>query len=83
MQAWLAEHGAEELASAVEPFYPGTSGDVLARALARYRKAGIWARTPTVSRQGFARLADSLLSGGFIARMPVFEDCVDLSGLAE
>jgi NitT/TauT family transport system substrate-binding protein len=83
MQDWLAEHGAEELAAAVKPFYPGIPVELLTHALARYREAGIWARTPVVSRQGFARLADSLLSGGFISHMPVFEDCVDMSGLGE
>jgi NitT/TauT family transport system substrate-binding protein len=83
VQDWLAGHGAEELAEAAAPFYPGIPGDILACALARYREAGLWACTPVVSRQGFARLADSLLSGGFIARMPAYEDCVDMSGLGE
>ncbi len=41
MQAWLAEHGAEELAAATAPFYPDIPGDLLARALARYRGAGV------------------------------------------
>ncbi len=81
MQDWLAEHEAAELAEAVAPFYPDIAGDVLARALARYREAGLWARTPAVSRQGFARLADSLLSGGFIAQTPVYENCVAMPGL--
>jgi NitT/TauT family transport system substrate-binding protein len=83
MLDWLAAHGAEELAAAAAPFYPDIPGDLLAQALARYRAAGLWARTPAVSRQGFARLADSLLSGGFIARMPTYEDCVDMSGLGQ
>jgi NitT/TauT family transport system substrate-binding protein len=81
MQDWLAAHTADELAEAVAPFYAGIGGGLLAHALARYREAGLWARTPAVSRQGFARLAGSLLSGGFIARAPVYEDCVDMSGL--
>jgi NitT/TauT family transport system substrate-binding protein len=81
MQDWLGGHGAEELAEAAVPFYPGISGDVLARSLARYRAAGLWARSPAISRQGFARLADSLVSGGFITWSPVYEDCVDMSGL--
>jgi NitT/TauT family transport system substrate-binding protein len=81
MQDWLAAHSAEALAEAAAPFYPDLAGDVLVRALARYHEAGIWARTPDVSRQGFARLADSLLSGGFIAQAPIYEDCVDMSGL--
>lgn len=78
-QAWVAEHSAEELADAVAPFYPDVPLDILASSLARYRDAGLWARTPEVSRQGFTRLADSLRSGGFISRMHTYEDCVDQS----
>jgi NitT/TauT family transport system substrate-binding protein len=77
--AWIAEHGADELADAVAPFYPDVPRDILAISLRRYRDAGLWARTPEVSRQGFARLADSLESGGFISRMHRYEDCVDQS----
>jgi len=77
MLAWLAEHGAEELADAVAPFYSDVPRDILASSLGRYRDAGLWARTPEVLRPGFARLADSLKSGGFISRMHAYEDCVD------
>jgi NitT/TauT family transport system substrate-binding protein len=77
--AWVAEHSAEEIADAVAPFYPDVRGDILASSLRRYRDAGLWARTPEVSRQGFIRLAESLKSGGFISRMHTYEDSVDQS----
>jgi len=67
MQSWLAEHGAEELAEVTAPFYPDVARDLLVGSLRRYREAGIWARTPDVSRPGFMRLAESLLSGGYIS----------------
>ena len=76
---WVAEHSAEELADAVAPYYPHVTHDLLARSLQRYWDAGLWARTPEVSREGFARLADSLQSGGFISRLHAYEDCVDQS----
>jgi len=79
MQSWLIDHGAEELATAVAPFYPNIASDLLANSLRRYHDAGLWARSPEVSREGFARLSTSLLSGGFIARMYAYEDCVDQS----
>jgi NitT/TauT family transport system substrate-binding protein len=77
--AWVAEHSAEELAGAVASYYPHIARELLARSLRRYRDAGLWARTPQVSRQGFARLAESLKSGGFISRMHSYEECVDES----
>lgn len=79
MQRWLGDHGAEELASVVAPFYPDIAGDLLASSLWRYHDAGLWARSPVVSREGFARLSASLLSGGFISRIHAYEDCVDQS----
>jgi NitT/TauT family transport system substrate-binding protein len=78
-QAWLQEHSADELAAAVKPFYPGVADDLLVSSLRRYHDAGLWATRPEVSRQGFARLAASLLSGGFISRIHGYEDCVDQS----
>jgi NitT/TauT family transport system substrate-binding protein len=77
--AWVAEHSAEELADAVAPYYPHVARELLTSSLQRYRDAGLWARTSELSRQGFARLADSLKSGGFISRLHSYEDCVDQS----
>jgi NitT/TauT family transport system substrate-binding protein len=79
MQAWLHQHSAEDLAEVVAPFYPDLASDLLANALGRYRDAGLWARYPEVSRDGFACLAESLLSGGFVSRLPAYDDCVDQS----
>jgi NitT/TauT family transport system substrate-binding protein len=79
MQGWLTQHGGEELAEITAPFYPDLTRSILVSSLRRYEQAGIWARAPDISRQGFTRLAESLLSGGFISRMPTYEDCVDQS----
>src|SRR5262249_28234773 len=79
MQAWLTQHDAEELAEITAPFYPDVKRSILVSSLRRYGQAGIWARAPDISRQGFTRLGESLLSGGFISRMPTYADCVDQS----
>jgi NitT/TauT family transport system substrate-binding protein len=77
MQDWLAENDAAKLAQAVAPFYPDVARDVLTSAMDRYRQGGLWSRSTEVSRLGFARLGESLLSGGYIARAPVYADCVE------
>jgi NitT/TauT family transport system substrate-binding protein len=77
--AWVADHGAEDLAQAVMSFYPDVVPDILTSSLQRYHDAGLWARTSDVSRHGFGRLAESLKSGGFISRMHSYEDCVEQS----
>jgi NitT/TauT family transport system substrate-binding protein len=79
MQRWLGEYTAEDLAQVTGRFYPDIAPEILSTALARYRDAGVWAQTTVISRAGFARLAESLLSGGFISRRPEYEDCVEQS----
>jgi NitT/TauT family transport system substrate-binding protein len=74
---WVAAQSADELAAAVAPFYQDVMPDLLASSLRRYQNAGLWARSPDVSRQGFDRLAQSLKSGEFITHMHSYEDCVD------
>jgi NitT/TauT family transport system substrate-binding protein len=79
MQAWLAERSGDDLAGVVARFYPNVAPDILADSLRRYRAGGIWSSTTDMSPQGFARLGESMLSGGYIAKPPVFADCVDQS----
>jgi NitT/TauT family transport system substrate-binding protein len=79
MQSWLGDHGCEELAAVVAPFYPDVASDLLTDSLRRYHEAGVWALSPEVSREGFARLEASLRSGGFTSRVHAYEHCVDQS----
>jgi len=74
---WITGHRTDALAEVTGPFFPGVPRAILASALERYRQAEIWSDGSAVSRQGFARLAESLLSGAFISRLPRYEDCVD------
>jgi NitT/TauT family transport system substrate-binding protein len=77
MLAWLYANPPEELAKAVTAFFPDIPQDVLASSLRRYEDAGLWSRETRMIPQGFARLAQSLHSGGFIARMPGYDECVE------
>jgi NitT/TauT family transport system substrate-binding protein len=76
MQVWLGTHGPDELLAITAAYYPDVPPDILAGALRRYGEAGIWAGSPAMSREGFGRLAVSLVSGGFVRRMPSYEECV-------
>jgi NitT/TauT family transport system substrate-binding protein len=79
MQQWLYVHSGRDLAEAVASFFPNVPQELLARSLQRYLDAGLWARDPAMSTQGFERLGASFLSGGSLKRAPVFENCVDAS----
>jgi NitT/TauT family transport system substrate-binding protein len=77
MQQWLYAHSGKELAEAVASFFPDVPEGLLVCSLQRYLDAGLWARDPAMSKQGFERLGLSFLSGGSLSRSPVFENCVD------
>jgi NitT/TauT family transport system substrate-binding protein len=77
MLAWLCAKPAEELAEGVATFFPNVPNDILVRSLGRYKDAGLWSRETRMIPQGFERLAQSLHSGGFIARMPGYDECVE------
>jgi NitT/TauT family transport system substrate-binding protein len=74
--SWLSGHSAAELADAVATYFPEVARDDLTSALRRYRDAGLWSHDTTVTLEGFQRLAASLQSGGFIRRLPDYDDCV-------
>jgi len=76
MLTWLYANPASELAAAVATFFPDVPKDILARSLDRYKQAGLWSRQTGMIPQGFERLAQSLHSGGFITRIPSYDDCV-------
>ena len=75
MQDWLQSHSADDLATVVKPYFAHVPQDDLVSAFTRYKAANLWANTTPVSRAGFDRLAASLHSGGFIARVPSYDDC--------
>jgi NitT/TauT family transport system substrate-binding protein len=78
MLAWLYATPAAELAKAVATFFPDIPADILVRSLGRYKDAGLWSRDIGMNPIGFMRLAQSLHSGGFIAQMPRYDECVEL-----
>jgi NitT/TauT family transport system substrate-binding protein len=79
MQQWLYAHSGKELAEVTASFFSDVPQELLVRSLQRYLDAGLWARDPAMSKQGFERLGSSFLSGGSLKRSPVFENCVDVS----
>jgi NitT/TauT family transport system substrate-binding protein len=77
MLAWLYDNPPEELARAVTRFFPQLPRDVLVASLRRYHDSGLWSRDTRMDTQGFARLGQSLQSGGFIISQPRYDHCVD------
>ena len=76
MQGWLLSHSADDLATTVTPYFGHVPREDLVSAFTKYKVANLWADTTPIARAGFERLAVSLHSGGFISKVPAYEDCV-------
>jgi len=64
-QKWLHAQPVEALADVVQSYFPDLPRTRLIAALARYKALGIWGATPILPRDGYERLKDGLVSGGF------------------
>lgn len=82
MQTWVAGASGAEIADAIAPYFGDVPPSILEAACTRYKALGIWSDTPRLPRQGYDRLRDGLVSGGFVSPGAPFEMAVDNS-LAE
>jgi NitT/TauT family transport system substrate-binding protein len=80
--AWVAGASGAEIAAAIAPYFGDIPSPILEAACARYKTLGIWNTTPILPREGYDRLRDGLVSGGFVSPGTPFETAVDNS-LAE
>lgn len=65
-QKWLHAQPAEVLAETVRSYFPDVPQSRLVAALARYHALGIWGCSPILPRDGYERLKDGMISGGFV-----------------
>lgn len=72
----VREIAPEDAAAKIRPWFEDVDPALLAAAVARYQRLGIWPATPEMTADGFARLKSSLISGGFISGDPSFERLV-------
>ena len=65
-QKWLHAQPVEALADLVQSYFPAVPRARVVGALTRYKSLGIWGRDPILPRDGYERLKDGLVSGGFV-----------------
>jgi hypothetical protein len=64
-QKWLHAQPVETLAGVVRSYFSDVPFPRLVAALGRYKSLGVWGRSPILPRDGYERLKDGLVSGGF------------------
>ncbi len=73
---WLKRFGVLAMVDAVRPFYPEISERELLHGLTRYMDAGLWSLRPSVSRAGYLRLLDSMITTQTITEAVPYETVV-------
>jgi len=78
-ERWVAGASDADIAGAIAPYFTDVPTTILEAACSRYKALGIWNATPILPREGYDRLRDSLVSGGFVSPGTPFETAVDNS----
>ena len=66
----------EDAAALIKPWFEDVDPVLLASAIGRYQRLGLWPATPEITVDGFVRLKSAMLSDGYIQTDPSFDRLV-------
>ncbi len=78
-QKWIADASDEEIAKAMQPFFPDTDVPTLKAVAKSYRETDSWMSTPVMTEESFSRLLDIMEFNGVLKNRVEFTDLVDNS----
>jgi NitT/TauT family transport system substrate-binding protein len=78
---WMQEQPIEEVASALEPYFTGTSLDLIQKSVVRYQDLNAWAVPPVMTEEQFNVLQETLVKNGVLKEEEkvTYTDIVDPS----
>ncbi len=78
-QVWVQSASDEEVAKAMQPFFPDSSIETLAMVAKSYRATDSWMQTPVMTEDAFTRLQDIIEGSGELTARVEFKELVDNS----
>ena len=78
-QQWVKEHSAEELAQAIEPYFPDTDLELLTAVTQRHKDIDAWNDTPIMKQSSFDKLQEIMEQAGELSARVPFDEVVDNS----
>lgn len=78
-QQWTWEASDEEVAVAMQPFFPDSSVETLAMVAESYRATDSWTKTPVMTEDAFTRLEDVMDNAGVLTARVALDELVDNS----
>ena len=76
---WVKNHSAEEIADAIDEYFPDTDRDLLIKVVQNYIDIDPWNTTPVVSESGFDLLQTIMEEAGQLDKRASFNEVVDNS----
>lgn len=76
---YALSHTPEEIAKLVEPYFEGTTMDLLVAAVKNYKEFDVWMTTPVTSRDAFNRMQDIMENAGELSSRVDYDTIVDNS----
>lgn len=76
-QKWVKENSAEEVAKAVQNFFPDTSIELLTAAIQSYKDIDAWNETPVLKEESFERLEEVMIQAGELKEKVPYDDIVN------
>lgn len=76
-QQWVKSASDEEVAEAMQPFFPDSSTETLSVVAKSYRATDSWMYSPAMSEEAFIRLQDIIESAGELSARVEFNELVD------
>ncbi len=78
-QQWVKEHSAEEIAQAIEPYFPDTDLELLTAVTQRHKDIDAWNDTPIMKQSSFDKLQEIMEQAGELSARVPFDEVVDNS----
>ena len=76
-EQWVKNHSSQEIAEAVQSFFPDTDIDLLATAIQSYKDIDAWNDTPILKEEAFNRLQEVMNMAGELDQKAPYEKIVN------
>lgn len=78
-EKWVNEHSAEEIAKAIQSFFPDTDLDLLTSVLQNYKDIDAWNNTPVLKEESFNLLQDVMSMAGELDKKVPYSEIINNS----
>lgn len=73
---WVRDHSGEEIADAIQMFFPDTPREILTSVAERYKKYDTWAPDPILRPESFDLIQTIMIEGGVLTEKQAYDACV-------